>query len=100
MQNLTRLTTDEACDRDNGNCKYYMELCFSFAKSLDCSFLDHPSLTWAIKPGESKILSIGDPVFQCYSNPLRFRLRTWKAVGCDSDWSGLITMYFQEEKFN
>lgn len=86
VQNLTRLPTGERfTNLNDSNCKYYMDMCFSFAQNLDCSLLNRPSLTWGIRPGESKILKIYDDVVQDVFNPLRFRLGTWKAVSYDNE---------------
>ena len=95
VQNLTRLSTDEIFNLNDSNCKYYMELCFSFAENLDCSLLDRQSLTWGIRPGESKILKIYDDVVPNVFNPLRFRLSTWKAVSC-----GIMGRYFILQESN
>ena len=94
MQNLTRLPTNETCDADNRNCKYYMDLCFFLAVKPDCSLMKRQSLTWIIKPGGSKILRIGDDVIRYVENPLRFpEVNKWNAVGCVNEGFVLITHF-------
>ena len=76
-----------------------MKLCFSLAKNYNCSLFDRTSLTWVLKPGQSKILRRGDDVVQYIENPLRFpEVNTWKAVRCVNKEFVLI-MYFNEEQF-
>ena len=76
-----------------------MTLCFSLAKNDDCSLFDRTSLTWVLKPGQSKILRRGEDVVQYIENPLRFpQVNTWEAVSSVNK-EFVVIMYFNEEQF-
>ncbi len=80
VQNFTHKQENVTCGAGGGNCKYYMDLCFSFAENLNCSIFTLKTLTWVVRPGTSKILGSSEDVARHVRNPLRVKLETWKMV--------------------
>ena len=80
VRNFTHKQENVTCGAGGGNCKYYMDLYFSFAENLNCSIFTLKTLAWVVRPGTSKILGSSEDVAQHIRNPLRVKLETWKMV--------------------
>lgn len=78
VKNLTRLWTNETCNRGNTNCMYHMDICFSWKDNVDCSIFKFTTKSWPVKPGGSLTLAISDTVFGREYNPLRRIPKIWR----------------------
>ena len=84
VRNLTHLPSNESCGSGGRDCRYYMHLCFSFSEKLDCSIFTLTTLTWLVRPGDSKIIKLYQYVARNTVNPLRVGISKWKRVSWTS----------------
>ncbi|XP_028392197.1 uncharacterized protein LOC114516810 isoform X3 [Dendronephthya gigantea] len=80
VKNITRKAENETCQGGGNDCKYFLELCYSYSPHRNCSIFPLlKTLSWVIKPGTSKILRLWhDDLTSTVYNPIMVNFERWQ----------------------